>query len=63
MNRAEVNQLKATLAVQEKALSHGQSLHFQKSDMALVVWKDKQVMHILYNHILPTAPSSATSVE
>jgi hypothetical protein len=58
-NRAEVNQLKATLKAKEKTLSRGDSLHFQKPDLALTVWKDKRVMHVLYNHIHPTVPATS----
>jgi hypothetical protein len=58
-NRVEVNQLKPVLKKQEKTLKRGESLHFQKPDVALAVWKDKRVMHVLYNHIHPTAPATS----
>jgi hypothetical protein len=34
-----------------KSLHRGQSLHFQKDNMCLAIWKDASVMKVLSNHI------------
>jgi hypothetical protein len=42
-----------------KSLHRGQSLHFQKDNMCLAIWKDASVMKVLSNHIQPTAAASS----
>jgi hypothetical protein len=34
-------------------MRRGDSMHLQKDSMCLVVWKDQNVMKVLYNHIQP----------
>jgi hypothetical protein len=41
-----------------KGMRRGDSMHFQRDNMALAVWKDRKAVKVLYNHISPlTAPS------
>ena len=41
-----------------KALKQGEWIQRQKRDMTLAVWKDKQTMRVLYNHISPLVVAS-----
>jgi hypothetical protein len=35
-------------------MKRGKSLHFQKDDVCLVIWKDQNILKLLYNHIQPS---------
>jgi hypothetical protein len=37
-----------------RSMTRGQSLHYQKNNLCLAVWKDQNVLKVLYNHIQPT---------
>jgi hypothetical protein len=39
-----------------KKWERGQYMHLQRGNKCLAVWKDANVMKVLYNHIQPTAP-------
>ena len=37
-----------------KKMQRGETLHFQRDDMCLCVWKDKRAMCVLYNNVHPS---------
>ena len=37
-----------------KQMKRGETLHFQKDDVCLVLWKDQNILKLLYNHIQPS---------
>src|SRR5689334_2431847 len=41
-----------------KKMKQWEVKHFSDEGMALVVWKDRNVVKILYNYIQPTAPTA-----
>jgi hypothetical protein len=41
-----------------KKLKRGDSYHFQHNDICLVVWKDQNILKLLYNHIQPDTIAS-----
>jgi hypothetical protein len=41
-----------------RRMGRGDSMHLQEDSMCLVVWKDQNVMKVLYNHIQPNTRAS-----
>lgn len=42
-----------------KRMKRGETLHFQKDDICLVIWKDQNILKLLYNHIQPSTKYNA----
>jgi hypothetical protein len=42
-----------------KSVKRGQSLHFQRNDMCVVIWRDVKVLKLLYNHIQPSTVATS----